>query len=267
MLRGASAEARADLSEQLGSTRTLADAAALGEDLFGVARVLRAEPALRRVLTDSAVEGEARSGLAGNVFGSALAEKSLAVVQDAVQRRWTFTRDLADVLEHLGVLALVQSAGKDGSRVSDELFSVRQLVDSNGELRSALSDQARPLADRTALLSGLLGDRTLPATNALVAQAVSGIDTSVDTALNSYQDIAAGARGETVATVHTARALSTADQQRLSTALSTQYDTTVHLHVVVEPDLVGGLRVEIGDDVIDGTVANRLDDARRTIAG
>jgi F-type H+-transporting ATPase subunit delta len=114
---------------------------------------------------------------------------------------------------------------------------------------------------------GLLGEKTLPATNVLVQQAVSGVDTSVDTALRSYQDIAAGARGETVATVHTARALSVADQQRLGAALGKQYDTTVHLHVVVDPDLVGGLRVEIGDDVIDGTVANRLDDARRSIAG
>lgn len=267
MLRGASAEALADLSEQLGSTRTLADAATLGEELFGVARVLRDQPALRRVLTDSAVEGEARSGLAGNVFGSAIGDKTLAVVQDAVQRRWTFTRDLADALEHLGVLALVQSTGKDASRVSDELFSVRQLVDSNGELRSALSDPARPLADRTGLLAGLLGDKTLPATNVLVQQAISTTGTNVDTALRSYQDIAAGARGETVATVRTARELTAADQQRLSASLGKQYDTTVHLHVVVDPDLVGGLRVEIGDDVIDGTVANRLDDARRSIAG
>ena len=61
--------------------------------------------------------------------------------------------------------------------------------------------------------------------------------------------------------------LSKADEQRLAGALGKQYDTTVHLHVVVEPDLVGGLRVEIGDDVIDGSVANRLDDARRRIAG
>jgi F-type H+-transporting ATPase subunit delta len=68
-------------------------------------------------------------------------------------------------------------------------------------------------------------------------------------------------------TVHTARELSEADQQRLADALSKQYSTTVQLHVVLDPDLIGGLRVEIGDDVIDGTVSGRLDDARRHVAG
>ncbi len=267
MLRGASAEALADLSEKLGSTRTLADSATLGEELFGVARVLRDEPALRRVLTDSAVEGEAKVGLVENVFGSALGARSVEVLKEAVQRRWTFSRDLADVLEHLGVLALVHSAGKDGGRVSDELFAVRQLVDSNPELRTALSDPARSVQDRTGLLAGLLGNQTLPATATLVEQAVAGAVATVDASLRAYPDIAAGARGETVATVRTAQELSKDDEQRLAGALGKQYDTTVHLHVVVEPDLVGGLRVEIGDDVIDGSVANRLDDARRRIAG
>lgn len=264
MLRGASADALADLSEQLG-TRTLADAATLGEELFGVARVLRAEVALRRVATDSAVEGDAKASLIGNVFGSALGEKSLGILEDAVRRRWTAGRDLADVIEHLGVLALVQSAGKDGSRVSDELFAVRHLVDENADLRIALSDPTRPVADRVGLLSGLLGDQTLPATTTLVRQAVEGTD-SVDTSLRAYQDVAAGARGEVVATVRSARELSADDQARLAGALGKQYDTTVHLHVVVDPDLVGGVRVEIGDDVIDGSVANRLDDARRRLA-
>jgi F-type H+-transporting ATPase subunit delta len=49
--------------------------------------------------------------------------------------------------------------------------------------------------------------------------------------------------------------------------LARQYDRPVHLNVVVDPDVIGGIRVEIGDDVIDGTVVSRLDDARRRLAG
>lgn len=266
-MRGASASALADLSENLGKTRTLSDAATIGEQLFGVARVLRDEVALRRIATDSSVVGEARSGLVQKVFGTAVDAGTLGVVTDAVQHRWTISRDLPDALEHLGVVSLVHSAGKDADRVSDELFGVRQLVDDNPELRAALSDPARSAKDRNDLLTGLLDGRTLPATAQLVAQAVSGTQGSVDTILKDFQEVAADAQGKTVATVHAARELSADDQQRLSAALGKQYDTDVHLHVVVDPDLVGGLRVEIRDDVIDGTVVSRIDDARRRLAG
>ena len=106
-----------------------------------------------------------------------------------------------------------------------------------------------------------------PATATLVSQAVSRGQGSVDAALEEFLDVAAEALEETVVTVHTARELSEADQERLAKALSAQYSTTVQLHVVLDPTLIGGLRVEIGDDVIDGSVSNRLDDAKRRIAG
>jgi len=67
--------------------------------------------------------------------------------------------------------------------------------------------------------------------------------------------------------VHTARELADDERERLTQALSRQYSTSVHLQVVVDPDVVGGLRVEIGDDVIDGTVSSKLEDAQRKLAG
>lgn len=266
-MRGASADALADLSGNLAKPRTLADAATIGEQLFGVARVLRAEVALRRVATDSSVEDAAKVGLMETVFGSAVDDGTLRVVSAAVQHRWTFSRDLSDALEYLGVVSLVRSAGKDGDRISDELFGVRQLIDSDPGLRAALSDRTRSAEDRTGLLSGLIEGRTASATAQLVTLAVSGTETTVDAALEGFQEVAADAQGEAIATVHTSRELSAEDQQRLAAALAKQYDTSVHLHVVVDPDLVGGLRIEIRDDVIDGTVVSRLDDARRRLAG
>ncbi len=267
MMRGASAEALADLTERLGKTRTLADAAAAGTELFGVARVLRSEAALRRVATDVTAEGEAKAALVEGIFAESVGSDALKLLKDAVQRRWTVPHDLADALERLGVIWLVQSAGKASDQISDELFGVLKLVRSDPELGAALADPARSAADRSGLLGGLLEGNTLPATGRLVDQAIFQSRGTVEAVLKRYQEIAAEAQGETLATVYTAQELSADDQHRLAAALGKQYDTDVHLQIEVDPELVGGLRVEIRDDVIDGTVVSRIDDARRRIAG
>jgi F-type H+-transporting ATPase subunit delta len=267
MLRGASAEALAELGQQAARTRTLDEAATLGTQLFGVAAVVRRDVALRRALTDSSVEGEARSGLARAVFGKALDEPALALVADAAGRRWISANDLPDALERVAVAATVRSAGANGNRVGDELFAVKRLVDDNPGLRGALADHSRTAEDRRGLLLGLLEGKTLPATTVLVGEAVSRQRGTVEATLQEYLDLAAEALEEGVATVHTARPLTADEQKRLAAALGKQYGKDVQLHVVVDPELIGGLRVEIGDDVIEGTVASRLDDARRRIAG
>jgi F-type H+-transporting ATPase subunit delta len=265
MLRGASAEAKGELSDKLEDSS--GDLAAIGEELFAVAALLRNEAAVRRIVTDASIEGDAKAGLVRNVFGNVLGENSLDLVEDAVRRRWTAPRDLADVVEYLGVLATVRSAGDDGDRISDELFEVRRTVDGHADLRSALSDPARSTADKSGLLNRLLEGKVSDATLLLVGQAVSGSHGSVDRGLEEFQHIAAEAKNEKIATVRTARELADSERDRLAQALSQQYDTSVHLQVVVDPDVLGGLRVEIGDDVIEGTVASKLDDVQRKLAG
>ncbi len=87
-------------------------------------------------------------------------------------------------------------------------------------------------------------------------------------ALEEYQKVAAAHRDRLVATVRVARELG-AEGEPASGRSARRGSTTVpvHLNVVVDPDVIGGIRVEIGDDVIDGTVVSRLDDARRRLAG
>jgi F-type H+-transporting ATPase subunit delta len=268
-VRGASADALATLSSQLDGAADggSAEVASTGADLFSVAAVLRAEPALRRLATDVSVAGEAKAGLIDQIFSGKVAATALGLVKTAVAQRWTATRDLADVLEHLGVVATVKSAGDHSGRLSDELFGVGQIVQDNPGLRDALSDPARSAADKRGLVRGLLEGKALPATVSLVEQALAGTHRTVGVALTSYQQVAADVHDQRVAEVRVARPLSDADRQRLGETLSRQYGREVHLNVVVDPDVIGGIRVEIGDDVIDGTVATRLDDARRKLAG
>jgi F-type H+-transporting ATPase subunit delta len=263
-IRGASAEALATLSAQLEGA---ADAATVGAELFSVASVLRSEPALRRVATDVSVAAEAKAGLAQQVFGSHIGATALGLVSSAFGQRWTTARDLADVLEHLGVVATVTSTGSDAGRLADELFAFAGAVQGNPELRDALADQSRSVADRQGLVRGLLEGKALPATVTLAEQSVTGSHRTVDVALSAYQKAAADVQGKAVAVVRVARPLADADATRLAAALTRQSGKEVHLNVVVDPDVIGGIKVEIGDEVIDGTVSSRLDDAGRRLAG
>jgi F-type H+-transporting ATPase subunit delta len=267
-MRGASGQALVELRDRLEGSLGAADAAAVGEELFAVASLVRSEAGLRRVVTDISTAGDAKAELVRGILGDKVSPTTLDVVTDAVRRRWTATRDLADALEHLGVVAVVRSAGDaDAERLADEIFAVGRLVEENPELRSALADPARSQSDRRTLVAGLLDGRALPSTVALAGQALSGSYRSVSVALEEFSKVAAAVHDERVAKVRVAQPLTDQELGRLGQALSQQYGRDVHLNVVVEPGLLGGLRVEIGDDVIDGTVAARLDEARRKLAG
>jgi F-type H+-transporting ATPase subunit delta len=268
-MRGPSAEASATLGDQLVAAVSAADSATtarVGEDLFGLADVLRTTASLRRVVTDASVEGPAKVGLVRGLFEGKVHAISLDLLLTAVGLRWTVTRDLPLVLENLGVVATVRSA-EDAGRVADELFAFDQLLVENPDLRGTLSDPVRSTEDKRRLLHGLLENRVLPATGRLVEQSLTGTHRTASVAIQEYQKVAAGVHGESVAVVRVARELPDNELERLRTALTAQYGRDLHLNVVVEPELIGGLRVEIGDDVIDGTVASRLHDARRRLAG
>jgi F-type H+-transporting ATPase subunit delta len=267
MVSTTASDTLADLGGLLDKAATLEATATAGEELFFVAETLRSEPALRRIATDAAVEESAKVELAQRVFGSAVGEVALAVVTEAVRRRWTVSSRLPATIEQVGVVALVRSAGARSDKITDELFALGRLIEANPELRGALADSSRSTADKVGLLKGLLDGKVLPATLTLVEHAVSTATGTVERAISSFQQVAADVQGEMLATVRAAEELSEADQTRLSETLGRQYNRSIRLRVVIEPELVGGMRVEIGDDVIDGTVSGRLDDARRKLAG
>jgi F-type H+-transporting ATPase subunit delta len=269
-VQGSSRESLAKLTDALGSTlEGGADGAAVGESLFGAADVLREQPALRRAVTDPSTPGEAKTGLAQGVFGSHLDKGATELVAQAAGLRWASSGDLATALEHLGVVALVKSADRagEGDRLEDELFAFGRLVADNPELRDALSDPARSVSDKRGLVRSLLEGKVSGGALRLAERAVSGVHLTVARAVEEYSKVAAESRNRLVALVRVAAPLGDAEQQRLAGALAGQYDRPVHLNVVVDPSVIGGMRVEIGDQVIDGTIASRLDDARRRLAG
>lgn len=266
--RGASADSLAGLTDELvGALSEGVDAARIGDDLFAVSLLLRSDAALRRVVTDVSVPAEAKQSLVRDLLRGRSTEQAVDLTASAAGKRWTVSRDLPDSLERLSEIAIVRSTGDDSGRLGDELFEVGQLVKDNPQLRDALGDPSRSVEDKVTLVESILGGKALPATVTLAKQALAGSYRTVGVALGEYQKVAAEVRDERVARVRVAKPLSEQDRRRLTDALARQYGRDVHVNVVVDPDLIGGIRVEIGDDVIDGTMANRLDEARRRLAG
>lgn len=245
-----------------------ADAGQLASELFAVVSVLDATPTLRRVLTDPSSDDDAKEGLARKVLGGKVSDETLAVVSVGARLRWGSARDLPDALEQAGVSALVASADSGASldELEDELFRFGRVVMADNELRSVLADRMVPVAPKVALVDRLLADKVTAATLALVHQAVAGRAGSFETTLDTFGAIAARSRSRLVATVRVAAPLEEDQRQRLAAALASQYGQDVHVNTVVDPAVIGGVSVHVGDEIIDGTVAGRLEDARRRIA-
>ena len=265
-MRGASRESLARVEEALARAEVTEE---LGTELFAVVTLLDSNGSLRRALTDPARPNAARSDLADRLLRGKVSDQTLAIVRAAAEARWSSSRDLGDALEKLSVDADVAYADAQGKldEIEDELFRLERIVVAERELSSKLSDRTIPLELRRQLLHTLLDGKADPTTIRLAERALVGRGLSLAAALRSQQAAAAARRNASIATVRVARDLTEGERSRLAEALGRQYGRKIQLNVIVDPSIVGGARVDIGDDVIDGTIAARLDEASRRIAG
>lgn len=176
---------------------------------------------------------------------------------------------MADELATAYGRGLVQIARAEGvaDRVADELFAFARGLDGNPQLRETLTDPGVPLEARMQAVGDLL-QRAHPQTVASVLMLLqSGRIRQVAEVAQAAVAEAAEARGAAVAEVRTAKPLSEAQQQQLASALAQRVGRTVELKVVQDPALVGGIAVRLGDTVIDGSLAKRLDDIKGRLTG
>ncbi|HWH28690.1 MAG TPA: F0F1 ATP synthase subunit delta [Mycobacteriales bacterium] len=269
-MQGASREAlRASLDafeERIGSLPDGAGSGEVGDGLYAVAALLDREPSLRRALTDPASTPEGRRRLVESLLGSQLSELPLQVLRDVVGRSWSSPTDLRDAVEHLAAVALMTSAEGSGELddVEDELFRFSRLLEREPELRAALTDPGLPADRKLGLVRDLLRGKARDTTVRLVEVAVTRRrGRSVETVLDELSTLAARRRDRTVAHVRVAVPLDDAQEQRLQGSLARIYGRAVQLQVEVDPTVVGGAQVRVGDEVLDGTVTRKLEAARR----
>lgn len=264
-MRGYSAESLALSKDRVSEVAGSGSAETVGEELFAVADVLSNQGSLRRALTDPSASGDAKGSLVRALFGGKVGDSTIDVLVTVVSARWSSAADMVDAVEHLGVLAVVISAERaDGlDDLEDDLFRFGRVVAGDPRLRDAITNKQVQASRRRGLVNSLLEGKASAATTRLAVRAVASRERSFEAAIDSYQEVAAERRNRIIAVVRTAIDLTDSESDSLAAALGRMYGRDVHLNVVLDPGVLGGIRVELGDDVIDGTVAGRLDDARR----
>jgi F-type H+-transporting ATPase subunit delta len=249
-------------------SRYPADLGRFARDLEAVADLLSREPAIRRSLTDPGVPEPARFDLVSRLFATRISAEAFDVLRVAVAGRWARPLDLQHALSELGVEALFAQAQRDGvlDDVEDELFRFGRILNRTPELALALSDPAAPVSAKQELLARLLDGKATAVTVRLVRCAVAErYHGDLESRLDQLIVIAAARRNRLVAVVRTALPLAGDQIFRLRTAISRYFGRDVQLQVEVDPTVLGGVVVRVGDEVIDGSVLRRLTDARRRL--
>lgn len=246
------------------------EAASLAEDLFGIGAALDSSATLRRALSDPSREAGAKGQLVRHLLAGRVSDTAVTLVAVLAGQRWSTERDLTDTIEEHAVQALAVGAERAGriDRVEDELFRFERIVAGSPELREAVTDRRADATAKAAVVAALLDGKAAPESVRLARQAVlAPRGRRFDRVIAGYLRIIATRRQQLAATVTSAIDLDPAQRERLAAVLTRIYGKPVHLNVVLDPQVVGGIRVQIGDEVVDGTVIRKLEGARRHFGG
>lgn len=258
--RTALASARERLDERIAETGA-EDLSRLGTELGAFAAVLSEQTVIRRHLTDSSAPGQIRRSMVGTLLRGKVGALTLQTLDHVVTLRWSRPLDLVDGIEELARQALLARAERDGSlsEVEDELFRFARILVAQPRLATLLKEKSAPAQRRWELLDTVLADQVRPVTRLLLQQAVLVPDRRhLDEVVEELVERAAARRERSVAHVSTGGQLSEQQEQRLIDSLSRIYQRSISLKVELDPELLGGLMIRVGDEVIDGSIAGRL---------
>jgi F-type H+-transporting ATPase subunit delta len=164
-----------------------------------------------------------------------------------------------------GIFEMARAEG-ELDRVEGELLAIARAFETAPELRSNLTDPRLPVEKRQGIVDELIGGRASSLTVGLVQLVVSqnrasdlpGIAAAVAAAVASSRDKA-------VAEVRSAIPLDDETVERLTASLGRATGRDVEVKVIVDPSLIGGIVARVGDMVIDGSIARRVDSVRQAI--
>jgi F-type H+-transporting ATPase subunit delta len=237
-------------------------------DLVELARLLVHQVRLRKVLADPGLPPEPKRALLEDLGQGRLEDASVELLATVASHQRVPLRHFPDLLASLAAMAAFAAADRAGDldQVEGELFFVATLIEQQPAVRSALTNPGLPVANKQALLADLLAGRVGRRTAALVDLLVElheGHD--LDTQLKDWAEVAAARRNRVVAEVRSAVELDDARRTRLAEVLTRVVGKPVILQVSIDKAILGSVVVRVGDELFDGSIRSRLEQAREAL--
>ena len=236
-----------------------------GEQILAAARALDASAQLRALLADPTLDAKERESLVAKVFGS-FGASAIALLGSLAAERWSNASQLVDGIEEIGIRAIARAETK--ADIVAELFAVERAVRSDAELELALGSKLASAESKAEVVTRLLAKQGSAATNAIVRHLVqSPRGRRIGALLRRTAEVVADVTGRVVATVTVAAPLSDGQQAALAADITARFGREPRIQYLIDPAVIGGVRVRVGQTVIDGTIASRIADLRLQLAG
>lgn len=265
--RIADRESRDSLAPKLRDIRE--DAWRIGNELFTITKVLDDSIQLERALTDPSRPVADKVAVLKELLGDNAHPMTMEIMTDLVSRRWSRARDIANAVEDFGVDAMMYYADATDAtlQVSIELSELHSALLNLPVVRAKLYDYQATSEARVKLFREVFSGKTLnKVTMRLAEHATCNLRRrryleTIQWLINKFSRH----MGESMVTVTTATPLKKEQIKRLVEVYSAKVGRQVHINSVVDPTVLGGMRIQVGDEVTDNTVVAQLQNLHRKV--
>lgn len=252
---------RGSLETLRGSLQAVTDAQAV-EQLLEVSAVLSDNRQLAQILADNAVPAAEKAQLQAQVFKGLLPEVA-AVLTRAGELAWSSIDDFIEGVRTMGVRA----GAKLDSNLDEELLQVARVISSSHELELTLADKLSEASYKLNAFEAVFAGKISRVAQAIAANLIAyPRGHRVAQLLREAANTAADEHGNLLAIVTVAAPLDGIREARLRQALTSRFGRPVKISTEINPELLGSVRVQVGDLVIDDSVRRRLEDLKLKLA-
>jgi F-type H+-transporting ATPase subunit delta len=246
-----------------------ASASELSGELFFASDVFAKNTSLRRAFADPSRDAAFKSALVKDLFGKSLGGAAVSLLSGVSTLRWSAGGDIVHILEQLAIEAEASAANINGEldSVEDQFFEFSRVIAENFELRKALVGGGT-LEAKSALVNEILGKKAAESTTKLAVALISSLrGRSIEAAFADYRFGLANRRNRLTALVRVATPITDSQKNRLAAAIEKQVGQPISVNIQVDPSIVGGVSVKFADELVDGSISNRLASAGRALVG